>query len=221
MDGRETSWILKEESSSSPGRQWNRSSGCPGAPATRARVAAVDIRQESLDETIGLAAAGDRLVTVVADITDRNATESLPAKLVDALGAVDVVINVAGIIPTLRAPGRPLLRGYRAGRQREPLRHDPCRQGVPAPTPRASGCPPGQRLQHGRLPPRARSDHHGATKAAVTLVSEGLYAELLDTNVGVSVIMTGAVETEITAHPGWKSAPRRGRGTPDTRLPLP
>lgn len=51
-----------------------------------ARMAAVDIRQESLDETIGLAATGDRLVTVVADITDRNATESLPTKVVDALG---------------------------------------------------------------------------------------------------------------------------------------
>lgn len=43
---------------------------------------------------------------------------------------------------------------------------------------------------------------YGATKAAVKLMTEGLYAELLDTNVGVSVVMPGAVETEISAHSG-------------------
>ena len=43
---------------------------------------------------------------------------------------------------------------------------------------------------------------YGASKAAVKLMTEGLYAELLDTNVGVSVIMPGAVATEITSNSG-------------------
>jgi short-subunit dehydrogenase len=43
---------------------------------------------------------------------------------------------------------------------------------------------------------------YGASKAAVKLLTEGMYAELLDTNVGVSVVMPGAVRTEITAHSG-------------------
>lgn len=43
---------------------------------------------------------------------------------------------------------------------------------------------------------------YGATKAAVKLLTEGLYAELLDTNVGVSVVMPGAVATEISANSG-------------------
>ena len=43
---------------------------------------------------------------------------------------------------------------------------------------------------------------YGASKAAVKLLTEGLYAELLDTNVGVSVIMPGAVATNITQNSG-------------------
>ena len=43
---------------------------------------------------------------------------------------------------------------------------------------------------------------YGASKAAVKLMTEGLYAELLDTNVGVSVIFPGAVATEITSNSG-------------------
>ncbi|MGH3667629.1 MAG: SDR family NAD(P)-dependent oxidoreductase, partial [Acidimicrobiia bacterium] len=64
----------------------------------KARVAAVDIREESLDETARLAGADDRLVTFVADITNREATEALPARVIAAHGAVDGLINVAGII---------------------------------------------------------------------------------------------------------------------------
>ena len=43
---------------------------------------------------------------------------------------------------------------------------------------------------------------YGAAKAAVKLMTEGLYAELLDTNVGVSVVMPGAVATNITHNSG-------------------
>jgi short-subunit dehydrogenase len=43
---------------------------------------------------------------------------------------------------------------------------------------------------------------YGASKAAVKLLTEGLYAETLGTNVGVSVIMPGAIMTEITENSG-------------------
>ena len=43
---------------------------------------------------------------------------------------------------------------------------------------------------------------YGASKAAVKLLTEGLYAELLDTNVKVSVILPGAVATAISRTPG-------------------
>ena len=46
---------------------------------------------------------------------------------------------------------------------------------------------------------------YGATKAAVKLLSEGLSAELADTNVGVTVIMPGGVSTDITTNSGVES----------------
>jgi short-subunit dehydrogenase len=43
---------------------------------------------------------------------------------------------------------------------------------------------------------------YGASKAAVKLFTEGLYAELLDTNVRVSVVFPGATSTNITKNSG-------------------
>lgn len=168
----------------------------------RAKVAAVDIRQESLDETARLAAAGDRLATFVVDITDRAAVEALPAKVADALGVADGVINVAGIIQPF-VPLKDLeydaidkvvkvnlygtlhmVKAFLPELIKRPVAHlaNVSSMGGFLPV-------PGQTI-------------YGATKAAVKLMTEGLYAELLDTNVGVSVIMPGAVETEITSNSG-------------------
>ncbi len=52
-----------------------------------ARVAAVDIRQESLDEPVGLADRGDNLSTHVLDVTDRDATAELAGKVIAEHGA--------------------------------------------------------------------------------------------------------------------------------------
>ena len=63
-----------------------------------ARVAAVDLRAESLEQTAALAAAGQRLSVHVLDVTDRAAVEALPDQVIAAHGTVDGVINNAGII---------------------------------------------------------------------------------------------------------------------------
>lgn len=43
---------------------------------------------------------------------------------------------------------------------------------------------------------------YGASKAAVKLLTEGLYAELLQTSVRVTLVMPGAVDTKIMEHSG-------------------
>jgi short-subunit dehydrogenase len=43
---------------------------------------------------------------------------------------------------------------------------------------------------------------YGASKAAVKLMTEGLYSELSDTNVRVTVVFPGAVRTNITSNSG-------------------
>lgn len=43
---------------------------------------------------------------------------------------------------------------------------------------------------------------YGASKAALKLFTEGLYAELLDTNIGVTIVFPGAIKTDITKNSG-------------------
>lgn len=168
----------------------------------RARVAAIDIRGESLDETVGLAAAGDRLATFVVDITERAATEALPEAVIAAHGVVDGLINVAGII-------QPFVKlndlGYDVIERVINVNLYGTIHMVKAFLPHLLARP----VAHvanvssmGGFLPVPGQTIYGASKAAVKLLTEGLYAELLDTNVGVSVVFPGAVATDITAHSG-------------------
>src|SRR5690554_7737944 len=43
---------------------------------------------------------------------------------------------------------------------------------------------------------------YGASKAAVKLLTEGLYAELKDTNVSVTLVFPGAIKTDISKNSG-------------------
>ena len=64
-----------------------------------ARVAAVDLSPERLAETAALAGGdADRLSTHVANVTDADAVGRLPQEVLDAHGAIDGLLNVAGII---------------------------------------------------------------------------------------------------------------------------
>ena len=67
--------------------------------ARGARVAALDLSEAGLKETVDLAGdAADRLSTHVLDIADRKAVEALPEAIIAVHGQVDGVINCAGII---------------------------------------------------------------------------------------------------------------------------
>lgn len=167
-----------------------------------ARVAAVDIRPEGLQGTRALVDAGERLTTHVLDITDRMAVSSFPEIVVAHHGVVDGLVNNAGIIgpfvsiedldhPTIERILDVNLKGtihmvkaFLPHLRRRPLAH------VANVSSMGGFLPiPGQVM-------------YGASKAAVKLLTEGLYAELLDTNVSVSVILPGAVATNITENSG-------------------
>jgi NAD(P)-dependent dehydrogenase (short-subunit alcohol dehydrogenase family) len=63
-----------------------------------ARVAALDVRQEGLDETADLAAAGDRLSTHTVDVSNRDGVQGAPEQVLARHGSIDGVIHNAGII---------------------------------------------------------------------------------------------------------------------------
>lgn len=167
-----------------------------------ASVAAVDVREDGLRLTAELAAAGSRLSTHVLDITDRDATDALPGQVLAAHGVVDGLINNAGIIQPF-VPVRDLddvtiervlsvnfLGTVNLVRAFLPLLLDRPRAHVANVSSMGGFFPfPGQTM-------------YGASKAAVKLMTEGLYAELLDTPVSVSVVMPGAVATHIAENSG-------------------
>jgi len=147
-------------------------------------VAAVDIRQASPDEIARLAGAGDRLVTLVADITDRSATGALSVQVAGALGPAGALLHNAGIIqPFVKVANLDFdtiervldvnlygtintVKAFLPVLLERPEAH--------LATVSSVGCflpVPGQVM-------------YGATKATAKLLAEGLCAELLDTGVG-------------------------------------
>jgi NAD(P)-dependent dehydrogenase (short-subunit alcohol dehydrogenase family) len=167
-----------------------------------ARVAAIDIRDESLAETAGIAVAGDRLATFVVDITDREATAALPDQVMAAHGAVDGLVNVAGIIqPFVKLNDLDYGTIERVINVNMYGTIHMVKAFLPVLLERPVAHVANVSSMGGFLPVPGQTIY-GASKAAVKLMTEGLYAELLDTKVGVSVIMPGAVATEITANSG-------------------
>ena len=167
-----------------------------------AKVAAIDLREEALAATAELAGAGDRLATIALDITDREAVDALPARVAADLGPADGLVNVAGIIqPFVRIAD---------------LDHDTIRRVIdvnlygtlytvkaflPGFLERPVAHVANVSSMGGFLPVPGQSVY-GASKAAVRLLTEGLYAELLDTRVAVTLILPGAVRTDITGNSG-------------------
>jgi NAD(P)-dependent dehydrogenase (short-subunit alcohol dehydrogenase family) len=167
-----------------------------------ARVAAVDLRPEGLAETVRLANAPGRISTHVMNVADRAAAEALPACVVAAHGQVDGLLNVAGIIQRfvhvdelsiaeienvmavnfwgtlyLDLAFLPLLKA-----RREAALVNVSSMGGLVPV-------PGQGA-------------YGASKGAVKLLTETLYAELRGTPVAVTVVFPGGVGTNITRNSG-------------------
>jgi short-subunit dehydrogenase len=170
--------------------------------ARGARVAAVDRNPDGLAGLAGAAAAGDRLSTHVVDITDTAAVRALPGAVADRHGRVDGLVNNAGIIQPFRTVAQlddatiarvldvnfmgtlHMVRAFLPVLTARPEAH------IANVSSMGGFFPfPGQTL-------------YGASKAAVKLLTEGLYAELVDTGVHVTLIYPGAVDTAITANSG-------------------
>ena len=171
--------------------------------ARGARVAAVDLQSDPLgDVKDRVRHLGDRLTIHPLDITNRAAVEALPAAVIAAHGQVDGLLNVAGII-------QPFDRFAELDRSvMERVMNvnfwgviNTCQAFLPAllERPEASIV---NVSSMGALAPVPGQTIYGASKAALKLFTEGLYAELRDTNVAVTIVFPGAVQTEITANSG-------------------
>ena len=168
-----------------------------------AHVAAVDINESALQETDRLAGdSRERLSTHIVNITDKDAVSALPEQVIGVHGAVDGIINNAGIIqPFVRVSDLDdadidrvmnvnlngvlyMTRAFLPHLLKRPEAHivNVSSMGGFLPV-------PGQTV-------------YGASKAAVKLFTEGLHSELLNTQVGVTVVFPGAIGTDLAANSG-------------------
>lgn len=171
--------------------------------AMGAKVAAVDLNPDTLAETVNLAGSNkEKISTHVVNVSDKGAVDNLPQAVIDAHGTVDSLINNAGIIqPFVKLADLDdktiervlninlygviyMTRAFLPHLLKRPEAHitNVSSMGGFFPV-------PGQTI-------------YGASKAAVKLMTEGLYAELIDTNVGVTVVFPGAIATNITENSG-------------------
>ena len=165
-----------------------------------ALVAGVDMREVALNETRKLAGKSVEIFTI--DITDASAVATLPERVKKIFTSIDGLINNAGIIqPFLKldqlsmedaervmavnftGPLR-LIKAFLPLLMEREQAHilNVSSMGAYAPV-------PGQSL-------------YGASKAAIAQLSEGLRSELMATNIGVTTVFPGAINTNIAANSG-------------------
>lgn len=186
-----------------------------------ANVAGVDIHENALAETQKLAAVGnDRFKGFVLDISDKTKVDSLPDAVIKHFGAVDGIINNAGIIQkfihvndlamedinrvmnvnfygTLYLT-KAFLPHFLKRNEAHIVNISSMGGFIPF---------PGQTI-------------YGAAKAAVKILTEGLYTELKDTNVHVTVVHPGAIATNITENSGL-GKPKLDPDKPQSKLAMP
>lgn len=167
-----------------------------------ATVAAVDINDEALTETAALAGSPPALASFPLDIADRQAVEALPARVIAAFGAVDGVINNAGIIqPMIMVDelGFDLIEKVMAVNFWGPLYLTKAL--LPHLKTRPAAHIVNVSSMGGFLPVPGQTIY-GASKAAIKLLTEGLHSELAETNVKVTVVFPGAISTNIAKNSG-------------------
>lgn len=184
-----------------------------------ARVAAVDVNEAALRETLAVSAPQkSKISTHVVDVSNREAVEALPHDVADEHGTVDGLINNAGIIQPFvrlndlayddieRVLGVNFYGVLYATKAFLPhLLERPESHIVNVSSMGGFFPVPGQTL-------------YGASKAAVKLLTEGLYAELMETSVHVTTVFPGAVSTHIAEHSGVK-VDAGGDGASDQSFP--
>ncbi len=168
-----------------------------------ARVAAVDINEATLQETAALAGdLGSRLSTHQCDITDRQAVMALVQAVIQAHGAVDGVINNAGIIQRfVKINNLEFNEIERVFKVNFFGMVNVTKAFLPHLLERPEAHIVNLSSMGGFLPVPGQTAY-GASKAAVRLFTEGLYSELLSTQVRVTVVFPGAVATNIAANSG-------------------
>ena len=172
-----------------------------------ASVAAIDINQGALDETVKLAGANsNKVATFVVDISKQEEVAKLPSKVIEKFGQVDGLINVAGIIHKFKGVAELSYEDFHRifGVNFYGTVHM-VKEFLPHFLKRGESQILNVSSMGGYVPVPGQTVY-GASKAAIKLFTEGLRSELKGTNVGVALLFPGAVNTNISINSGAMTA---------------
>lgn len=169
----------------------------------QAKVITVDVNESALKETAELAGnKKDLLHCFVVNITDRDAVEKFASDAIAFFGFVDGIINNAGIIqPFVRMNDLKFETIERIINVNLYGTLNITKSFLPHLLTRPEAHIVNVSSMGGFLPVPGQTIYC-ATKAAVKLMTEGLYAELIETNVKVSIVFPGAMQTNIMSNSG-------------------
>ncbi len=162
-----------------------------------AEVAAVDLDKAGLDETCRLANGSKNLSLHVLNIADKEKVDSLVDEVKSIHGHVDGIINNAGIIqPFINVD----MLSFEVINRIMNVNFYGTLYMVKAFLPELKSRPKAfitNISSMGGFFPVPGQSIYGASKAGVKLLTEALYAELVGTNVQVSVVIPGGIATDI------------------------
>jgi len=184
-----------------------------------ASVAAVDINETALQETVELAGnKRDHLSTHIVNITNKDAVAALPEQVIAIHGVIDGLINNAGIIqPFERINDLDYAVIERVMNVNFYGTLYMTKEFLPHLLKRPEAHITNISSMGGFLPVPGQTIY-GASKAAVKLFTEGLRSELLNTPVRVTVVFPGAIGTNIIANSGVEQTPNVESG--DSQGPI-
>lgn len=166
-----------------------------------ARVIAVDLRQESLELLAG-ELNQDKLTTHPCDISSKDDVSNLTSLLTATPNNVDILINCAGIIqPFVKIVDLDYQSIERVMNVNFYGTIYMTKLLLPHLLTRPEAYVVNVSSMGGFLPVPGQSVY-GASKAAVKLFTEALYAEMRSTSVRVSVVFPGATKTNISTNSG-------------------
>lgn len=185
-----------------------------------AKVVAIDINKASLEETTKLAGdKKDRIIEFVLDITDKNAVESMCKQIIEKLGFVDGVINNAGIIQPFIGVNE---LEYKTIERVMNVNFWGTLYLTKTLLPHFLTRPEAHIVNvssMGGFISFPMQTIYGASKAAIKILTEGLYAELKETQINITVVHPGAIMTNITQNSGL-GGPRIEGDTPKNGMAL-
>lgn len=179
-----------------------------------AKVAAVDLNKNGLEETFALSGINKKLSLHTVNISEQEAVNKLVDEVIKYHGHVDGMINCAGIIqPFIDVDELDMDKINKVMNVNFFGTLYMTKAFLPILKKRPEAHIANVSSMGGFFPVPGQSIY-GASKAAVKLMTEALYAELNETNVGVSVVIPGGIATNIMQNSdiGGKTADMNAKG---------